>query len=140
MSYNVTKCSCGDLAVKGLDTCPRCFAGLLAAAGCLECYDVGEVEQIFTSALLLLRAGFLDGITFERTRKDGRHYLVDLSRFTLGQLDRHFAKLRRLKAQQDAALDDYRSRQLQFVTIETRKPPRRGTTNQKRQSTKDVNE
>lgn len=122
-----TKCSCGNLSLKGLDTCPRCFAGLLAAAGCLECYDVREVEQIFTSGLLLLRAGFLDGITFEPTRKDGRHYLVDLSRFTLGQLDRHFAKLRRLKTQQDAALDDYRSRQLQFVTIETRKSTRRQT-------------
>lgn len=126
-----TKCECGNLSLKGLDTCPHCFAGLLAAAEQLEGYSEREAEQIFTSGLLLLRAGFLDGITFEPTRKDGRHYLVDLSRFTLGQLDRHFAKLRRLKAQQDAALDDYRSRQLQFVTIETRKPTTRQTSERK---------
>lgn len=131
-----TKCECGNLALKGLDTCPRCFAGRLAAAGCLEGYDVREVEQIFTSGLLLLRAGLVDGITFEPTREDGRRYRSDLSRFTLGQLDRHFAKLRKLKAERDAALNAYRP--LRFEPID--KPPRRGTTNQKRQSTKDVNE
>lgn len=131
-----TKCECGDLAVKGLSQCPRCFAGLLASVGCLEGYDVGEVERIFGRARKLQRGGLLDGITFQPMRKDGRHYLVDLSRFTLGQLDRHVAKLRRVQRERDAALNAYRP--LRFEPID--KPPRRGTTNQKRQSTKDMNE
>lgn len=125
----LTKCSCGDLALKGLSQCPHCFAALLDAAGYLECYDVREVEQLFGRARKLQRGGLLDGITFQPTRKDGRVFRSDCMVLRLADLDSHVAKLGRVQAEREAALNAYRP--LRFEPIETRKSTRRQTRERK---------
>ena len=97
MACNVMKCSCGDLALKGLSQCPRCFAATLASVECLESYSEQEVEQLFGRVRKLQRGGLLGGITFEPTRKDGRVFRSDCMVLRLADLDSHVAKLRRVE-------------------------------------------